>query len=103
MHCRFFNYFIYFFIIRLLKGPEKFQSICSTFPHRLMTESSTVTTMMITTMTQTAAVYTVVGVTTVQRGTGEGESTQMVVTKVVSMTTTGTMTGGNVAGAQKEI
>lgn len=54
-------------------------------------------------MTQTAAVYTVVGVTTVQKGTGEGESTWMVVTKVVSTTTTGTMTGGNVAGAQKEI
>lgn len=53
-------------------------------------------------MTQTAAVSTVVGVTTVQRGNGEGESMWMVVTKVVSMSTTGTMTGGSVAGAQKE-
>lgn len=70
-----------------------------------MIESSTTTTMMITTTIRTAAVCTVaevVGETTAWKGSEAGEVTWILATKHASETMTGTMTGGNVAGAWRE-
>lgn len=58
--------------------------------------------MMIITMTKIAAVCTVVDGTTARRGSVAGETTWILATTHVIVTTTGTMTVGLAAGVQRE-
>lgn len=74
--------------------------MCSIVSHHLMTESSTMTTMMTTTMIKTDVACTALGVA--EAGTKAWRGSEAATWTPATTHVIVTMTGGNVAGAQRE-